>query len=591
MSTNLFSILLNLIVIALGIVAWWWCNKKYKETKSRPMINCLPGVFTSLGLLGTFISICWSLKSWNPDTTESKFITDLISNLIPAFTTSIIGLIGALGATIWTKYIFAKEEAKEDNNMGHISPEMYIREIALNTKEVTTHKSLLEQNNKSLTQLIKFQKDQEAKNRENVQNLNRNINEQSAILKKFIDDFVNRMDDIFKQMHGSIQQQVLNFGKEQLEQTSDLLKTIAERLSKDSNNILENQRQSVTLMMKQTNEELSNITTTLKDVLAGLTKDMQTSLATLNTQQSEQLTSIITNVDALVSTLSQQNVDFAKQVTRRMQSDFKKTQEHNSQSLNLMMQTTQSEIGSITTTIKNALGDLTNELQTSLTQLNTQQSERINSIITNYDSLATKLSQQNSDFAQKVTNQIREDYLKVEEHSTKSLEQMTELRNSFQEVTSTMVDQNIAMNKQVTSDLHNSMTGLVTEIQNVITSHCNTLGKAIEDNVKGLGNAYKFIETHVAEIRQNYEQVVVAFDDAVKTAHGTNANSEKMIAANNKSLQAVEETNKKIAEILDLLSTRQDNIERLTKQIGSVSGAIEELQKLESTINKIANNK
>ena len=63
----------------------------------------------------------------------------------------------------------------------------------------------------------------------------------------------------------------------------------------------------------------------------------------------------------------------------------------------------------------------------------------------------------------------------------------------------------------------------------------------------------------------------------------------KAIAANNKSLQAVEETNAKISEVLNLLDKRQENIEQLTKHISSISGSIVELQKLESTLNKIVN--
>ena len=51
----------NIAVVALGGTATLWCANKYKETQSRPLLNCLPGVFTSLGLLGTFLSICISL--------------------------------------------------------------------------------------------------------------------------------------------------------------------------------------------------------------------------------------------------------------------------------------------------------------------------------------------------------------------------------------------------------------------------------------------------------------------------------------------------------------------------------------------------
>lgn len=75
----------------------------------------------------------------------------------------------------------------------------------------------------------------------------------------------------------------------------------------------------------------------------------------------------------------------------------------------------------------------------------------------------------------------------------------------------------------------------------------------------------------------------------MNVAHRTNESAEKAIAANNKSLQAVEETNAKISEVLNLLDKRQENIEQLTKHISSISGSIVELQKLESTLNKIVN--
>ena len=84
---------------------------------------------------------------------------------------------------------------------------------------------------------------------------------------------------------------------------------------------------------------------------------------------------------------------------------------------------------------------------------------------------------------------------------------------------------------------------------------------------KSLNETYDFVKSLVAEIRQNYDQSVLAYGDAVNVAHRTNESSEKAIAANNKSLQAVEETNAKISEVLNLLNKRQENIEQLTKHI------------------------
>lgn len=112
-------------------------------------------------------------------------------------------------------------------------------------------------------------------------------------------------------MHGSIQQQVLNFGEEQFSKTSQLLTTITERLSNVSSDIINNQRQSVETMLNNTNSEISNITTSVTDVLGNLTKELQNSLSSLHSQQAERLNTIITNYDSLATVLSMQNSDFA----------------------------------------------------------------------------------------------------------------------------------------------------------------------------------------------------------------------------------------------------------------------------------------
>ena len=59
----------------------------YYKNRSRQLLNSLPGLFTSLGLLGTFVAICNSLGDINQDSLE---IDTIIRNLVPAFTSSIV---------------------------------------------------------------------------------------------------------------------------------------------------------------------------------------------------------------------------------------------------------------------------------------------------------------------------------------------------------------------------------------------------------------------------------------------------------------------------------------------------------------------
>ena len=478
----------NILVLAIGGFIAYKCIKNYERTKSRPLLNSMPGVFTSLGILGTFLSICVSLNNIQVQVA----ISDIINELIPAFTSSIVGLLCALGVTVWTKNKFAKEDAEDSSRLKNKSPEDYIRDIAINSEMLSPQKE-------HLSQLVGLLKTQEEKNREYNDKLNENIIKQSKILKEFIDGFVNRMDQIFQQMQGAIEQQVKTFGEDQFNKTSEVLTGITKKLSEVSTQIIDKQRQSVETMMSNTNNE----------------------------------------------------------------------------------------IGAISSSVTEEIGKLSASIQTALAALGTSQSERLGAIISNYDTLAEKLSQQNTTFAEKVSTQLQGEYQKVQQHNVDSLQQMIDLRDAYREATYEVMTNTIDMNEKVTTNLRKSMSEFVAGIQSSITTQCAALGAAITQNVESLNKAYQFIESLVAEIRQNYDQAVLAYGDAVNVAHRSNESTEKAIAATNKSLQSVEETNKKVGEVLNLLSERQENIEKLTKQINSVSATIEQLQRLESMLNKI----
>lgn len=149
----------NILVIAVGLGLTLWNYKKYENTKSRSLLNCLPGVWTSLGILGTFVSICWSLYNIGGDvnsyenaenigktvaeisanSAQNIEIKELIRKLVPAFTTSIIGLIGALAVTLHAKYKFAREESLESDKLGKVSPEESIHKIAEYAKQTAEY--------------------------------------------------------------------------------------------------------------------------------------------------------------------------------------------------------------------------------------------------------------------------------------------------------------------------------------------------------------------------------------------------------------------------------------------------------------------
>ena len=104
---------LNLIVTLTGLsITAVFFALYFTKLRSKQLLNYVPNVWTSLGILGTFIAIVVSLDS--SGTNSLSDVDTLVKNIIPAFTTSIIGIIGAVVCSVAIKIIYAYEEKEED---------------------------------------------------------------------------------------------------------------------------------------------------------------------------------------------------------------------------------------------------------------------------------------------------------------------------------------------------------------------------------------------------------------------------------------------------------------------------------------------
>lgn len=191
------------IVLIIGLIFSVWFYRKYKndESKSHQLINSLPNLWTSLGLLGTFISIVFSLGDINNDVQ----IVEIIKQIMPAFTTSIVGLIGAVISTIINKFLYRKEEKKIYASIERKTPEEILSEI----------------NGK----------------------LNSNIAQQNDLLIKFLSEFTRKMNEIFAPIEGQVK-----------EYSKDLIEKVGQNQQKLINKEFEETRNGV----RQSVESLNN---------------------------------------------------------------------------------------------------------------------------------------------------------------------------------------------------------------------------------------------------------------------------------------------------------------------------------------------
>lgn len=357
----------------------------YYFNRSRQLLNSLPGLFTSLGLLGTFVAICNSLGTINEDTLE---IDVIIRNLVPAFTSSIAGLISAFIATAGCKIWYSFEDKKLDEKVDKKSPEECLHSLTLLTEQTNGKLSTISQ------QLI----DQAAKNETYNERLNTTISQQSKILEQFINDFVKRMDDIFTKMHGQIEQNIKDFGEEQFKKCADTLEALTQKMSSLSTGLLEEQKTNVQQMIDGTNTELQSVSNTVTEQINALCTQMTSALSTLRTSQDERLTAIVSNYDALSERLSSQNSEFAEKMNAQMNAEYEKIQEQSANSLQQMVdlkdaytEVNQEMLQSSTAMNREVSAELRNSLSTFVTDLQKAVTDEVNvlstAIVTNVEAL------------------------------------------------------------------------------------------------------------------------------------------------------------------------------------------------------------
>lgn len=555
----------------------------YYKTKARAVISCIPGIFTSLGLLGTFIAIYLSLK--NPDqffvtartvgetvgnasSSQSSGIIRLIKELIPAFSSSIVGLVFAILATFSSKIFFAYEDKREEEKNSNRTPEDNLFVIAENTSALlSTLPNLSEQINDVKTAIVGQLVSQENASKDHIEKLNSTIAQQSTILEKFIEDFVKKMDVVLINMSDKIEKQVNLFGEDQFKKTSVVINDIAAKMSTMSEALLASQSESISLLMSNTNTELKNLTSTLSTDVSKMSESLAASLNALGAKQNDELATIVGKYTSMIATMQEQNDGLVVKLDS--------INDNTTKAIQGLQEKQVSEFSGIV----ELYNTLTEKLVSQNTDLATQMGE-------NHTSLLNQVATQNTEFTTKMQAQMQEEYAKVQKNNSDSLQQMVDLKDAYQEITEQVVTRATQMSEQSVAELTKSMTGFVTDLQTSIGEHCSKLKESLTVNVSALDAYYKNLKDAVADLKVNYDQAVRAYEDAVTIAHRTNESSEKMLKEVAKGLKSVADTNQTINEMIKLISNRQDNLDSLRSRINEINASITSLQRVETMLNK-----
>lgn len=270
---------MNLLTIVVGLTASIFLWIKGKGALS--LRGYIPTLWTSLGILGTFVAIYFGLSDYSSGESAPE-LNILIKKVIPAFSTSIIGIIGAIISTIFNRWAndnleradyeqFVKIKNKiPGHKIQSSSPEMVLLEIISAIRETSnqTCEKLKNNNDTSGKKLEQIQSklttidstasvvgdriktaitDSMSKQREEITSaISLLISTLSSELKLQSDTLATKMDDLRRMLHEEVKHiEITNetLITKLIDKEEKLLDLTTQTLLKDSetrNNALQN---------------------------------------------------------------------------------------------------------------------------------------------------------------------------------------------------------------------------------------------------------------------------------------------------------------------------------------------------------------
>lgn len=431
--------------LGLAILAYTFY---FKYHKSRTFINALPGLFTSLGVLGTFVAIYSSLSEI--DDKSALNVVSIISKLIPAFSSSIAGLLCAFPITIVNKFIYLFEDKRLDDKVKMESPE----ECLFN---ISNKMSILSENIQRVQQLLM---EQNENNKVYNDKLNTTISTQSNILETFINDFVKEMNKTFENMNNQIQNQVENFSKDQFIKTSAVLERMTQKMQELSGTLLKGQSNSMKEMVDNTNEELAKITGELNTAIKGITTNISSHMTEVSKEQSDKLEEVIKRYNDMSVNLSEQNSEFAKNMIEKLDEQKQQMADDNRAAL----EETKKATADTAASLRISMEEITNSFKEQVSQLKEVVNSNAEELSGSYTFISEHVADLKGNYESAVTSY--RDVMKQAHGLNASQEKLlSEFNNSLKHMADT--NQNVGKAIDVMDERQENIEKLATKINEV----------------------------------------------------------------------------------------------------------------------------
>lgn len=503
---------MNLLTILVGLLITGGLYRQYRHTESRQLLNYIPNVWTSLGILGTFCCIVYALSPHGGKTINWNDINTLVKNIIPAFGTSIIGIIGAIATSVIAKIIFAnedKEEAEAYKRQYDGTPEQYIGAICqqihetnkkLGVNPVSASEGLLEK----IDLLLAVSKEQNA-------TLIEETKAQHLLVEKMTTDFTENLKEFYSTTYKEEKLHMQELTEQYLSGINEIIKATHGTIKEKFETLFTVHADSLKKLMESEKAQLTllsdNITASINESVDGVKLAISETGVTL----AEEVKGIAINTKQQLQTLT----------------------EDNKQAVSVIVEDNQTAISSLSSEIERNIGNISSEFLLLISSLKTQFEELAKNLPTEIMSL----KQQLLDIIKQITE---EKYNALSEDNKKFVAQLLAKVEDYQE--------------NITILSHQSQTEWLNAINTELSKLLNRMDVNVTNNTAKLEDATKNIGDNLAGISDTLKTATKDYDLLAAQINTLVTALQKETDATEAYSNSVTTTNTQLSAIQNLIS-------------------------------------
>ena len=341
---------LNVIVLIIGLgISIVFFVLYYTKLKSKQLLNYTPNVWTSLGILGTFIAIVKSLGATGSNNLSD--VNTLVSNIIPAFETSIIGIIGAIFSSIIIKIIYAIEEKKET--------ERYIYEVGHNIEpEIVLNKILnsIESNNQAVSVLVE------------------SANNQERNLQDFLENHLVKLHEFYDGIFNSNKEQVQALSNEYIKNVHEIMENANNVINDNIIQLVRSNSESIQNLLNEERFKLNEIADGIMSFLNGVPdsiEDVKTEfIDSLRNAIIEKYNQLLEGNNAFTKELLERVKTFEANISQNSVLQYQKTLDDAREEIQRIIVLLETSLNIQSSAIKNLTSSFSTDVNKIITSLN-----------------------------------------------------------------------------------------------------------------------------------------------------------------------------------------------------------------------------